>query len=157
MLKRAYAKRRNQPAPVLPLRTTHQLRLVPPPPPRVLLVCDSAARTAKLTSALTLGTVEIVSVSYNEELRGVTGQTYTLAVIDVAPAKLLEVLKTMWASPGISGLPVFVEASEISAEASLAGVLPQYRAMPCSYTELVTLVRRRLAPAPRPTSLRKVL
>jgi len=48
-------------------------------------------------------------------------------------------------SPAHSEITVLVEASRIATEPSLAGVLPHYRAMPCSHSELVTLARRRLA------------
>lgn len=151
------AERIAEAAPLFTLRTTRQLHLVPPPKPRVLLVCDSAAGTAKLSSALKLGAVEIVSVSHGEELSRLAGQEYTLAVIDVAPAKLVEVLKTIRASERQAGLPLFVEASRIISEASFAGVLPQYRAMPCGYAELVTLVRQRLAPTQRTPNPGRVL
>src|SRR6185503_10029907 len=81
-------ERRPEPAP----RTTRQLQLVTPRRPRLLLVCDSATGVARLRAALNLGTVEIVSVSHSEELSRVCGQEYTLAVIDVAPARLVDML-----------------------------------------------------------------
>src|SRR5262245_5474393 len=147
MLKQARAEQTGELAPLSTPRTTRQLHLVQPHRPRLLLVCDSALETAKLQSALKLGAVEIVSVSQIEELSRLAGQECTLAVIDVAPAKLVEVLKTIRASESLAGLPVFVEASKIISATDLAGVLPQYRAMPCGYADLVTLVRQRLAPA----------
>ena len=157
MLNRARAKQRAETAPLLTPRTTRQLHLVPPYKSRVLLICDSSAGTAKLKSALNLGAVEIVSVSHAEELIRVGEQDYVLAIIDVAPAKLLEVLKLLRASDRLAALPVLVEASGIIAEARFAGVLPQYRAMPCSYSELVALARQRLAPAKPPIREGKVL
>jgi hypothetical protein len=149
MLNQVRAKRTGEIAPLYTPRTTGQLHLVQPHRPRLLLVCDSAAETAKLQAALKLGAVEIVSVSHVEELSRLAGQEYTLAVIDVAPAKLVEILKTIRASRSLAGLPVFVEAGKIISATDLAGVLPLYRAMACGYADLVTLVRQRLAPTTR--------
>ncbi len=152
MLNQARTERTGEIAPLFTPRTTRQLHLVQPRRLRLLLVCDSAVEMAKLQSALKLGAVEIVGVSHVEELSRLAGQEYTLAVIDVAPAKLVEILKAIRTSESLAGLPVFVEASKIIGETNLAGVLPLYRAMSCGYADLVALVRQRLAPTKRTTS-----
>lgn len=149
MLNQAYTERIAEPAPLFSPRTTRQVHFAAPHKPRLLLVCDSAAGAARLQSALNLGLIEIVSVSQSEELSRLVKQEYTLAVIDVAPATLVDVLTTIRANEKLATLPVFVEASQIISETSFAGVLPKYRAMPCGYADLVTLVRQRLAPTSR--------
>jgi hypothetical protein len=150
MLNHARAELTAGATPMFTPGTTRQSQRSVPPQTRLLLVCDSAAGTARLRSALNLGAVEIVSVVHCEELRRVGGQEYALAIVDVTPTKLVDVLKTIRANEGLAELPVFVQAGGISAEAGFAGVLPQYRAMPCGYNELVALARQRLAPAKRP-------
>ena len=149
MLNQARNERMAETGPSFTPRVIRQLPTVPPHKARVLLVCDSAAGTDKLQSALKFGAVEIVCVGDSDELSLVSEGGYALVVIDMAPVKLLEVLKTTRASEALAELPVFVEASRIVAEASLAGLLPRYRAMPCSYSELAALTRQRLAPAQR--------
>jgi hypothetical protein len=42
-------------------------------------------------------------------------------------------------------IPVLVECSGISTETGFAGALPRYRAMPCFQSDLVALVKRRIA------------
>src|SRR5262249_26490663 len=66
-----------------------------------------------------------------------------LAVVDVGPALLEPMLGNLRASKEHSEIPVLVEQSRIAA-APLTGVLPKYRAMPCSHDELIKLARRRL-------------
>jgi CheY-like chemotaxis protein len=154
MFHHAPTQTRLEAATLLAPRATRQSQ---PATARLLLVCDSAAGAARLRSALGVGAVEIVSARDCAELRRVCEQEYALAVIDVAPAKLLDLLRTIRANESLSRLPVFVEASAIIAEASFAGVLPQYRAMPCGYDDLVALVRQRLAPTERTSNQGKVL
>jgi hypothetical protein len=78
-------------------------------------------------------------------------------VIDVSPERLVGILRRLRAGEGHAAVPVLVEASRIAAAPFLSGVLPQYRAMPCSSGDLVALVRSRLALASGPQRTRRVL
>ena len=51
--------------------------------------------------------------------------------------------ETLYENKEHAEIPVLVEHSRIAA-APLTGVLPKYRAMPCSQNELIRLARRRL-------------
>ena len=128
-------------------RQTRSLRLVPPPSarPKVLLVCDLAFNTAKWREALP--EAEVVSVTDAEGLNGFDDQRFALAVLDVAPAKLVDALKTIRTNAEQNDLPILVEAESVTDDLSFAGVLPQYRAMACGQTELIQLARRRLVGA----------
>jgi hypothetical protein len=64
-------------------------------------------------------------------------------VVDVGPALLEPLLRNLRASKEHAEIPVLVEQSRIAAE-PLVGVMPKYRAMPCSHDELIRLARRRL-------------
>jgi hypothetical protein len=80
---------------------------------------------------------------FPEEWEYVSGDRHDLAVVDVGPALLEPLLGNLRASKEHSEIPVLVEQSRIAA-APLTGVLPKYRAMPCSHDELIKLARRRL-------------
>ena len=80
---------------------------------------------------------------FPEEWGYVRGDRHDLAVVDVSPALLEPLLGNLRASKEHSEIPVLVEQSRIAA-APLTGVLPKYRAMPCSHDELIKLARRRL-------------
>jgi len=56
-----------------------------------------------------------------------------------------------------SGISLLVEASRILNEPSLAGVLPRYRAMPCSRSDLVELAHCLLTADVRPRQKRMLL
>jgi hypothetical protein len=43
-------------------------------------------------------------------------------------------------------VPVLVEATRLTSDQSIAGLLPEYRAMPCSHMEMLALVQRGVAP-----------
>jgi CheY-like chemotaxis protein len=111
--------------------------------PRILIVSDSAERIPHLQAGFDSQEVEIASAVFPEEWGYVSGDEHDLAVVDVSPALLEPLLGNLRASKEHAEIPVLVEQSRIAA-ASLAGVLPKHRAMPCSYDELIRLVRRRL-------------
>ncbi len=131
-------------------RQTRSLRLVPalPKRPQVLLVCDSTPNTAKWRAALSEAAV--VSVAELDDLNWFDDQCFALAVLDVAPAKLVNSLKTLRTLFGSSDLLILVEANAVTNDPSFVGILPHYRAMACGQTELIQLARRRLAGATPP-------
>src|SRR5581483_9863367 len=68
---------------------------------------------------------------------------HDLAVIDVGAADIVEVLKNLRASAGCKEISVLVAASRLASDPKLTGVLPAYRAMPCSQPDLIAPARRR--------------
>jgi DNA-binding response OmpR family regulator len=112
--------------------------------PRILIVSDSPERIPHLQISFDSQEVEIASALFPEEWEYVSGDKHDLAVIDVGPALLEPLLGNLRASKEHAEIPVLVEQSRIAA-APLAGVLPKYRAMPCSHDELIRLARRRLS------------
>ncbi|HEY8461559.1 MAG TPA: response regulator [Blastocatellia bacterium] len=111
--------------------------------PRVLIISDSAERIPHLQAGFDSQEVEISSATFPEEWGYVSGERHDLAVVDVGPALLESALGNLRASKGHAEIPVLVEQSKIAAETP-PGVLPKYRAMPCSHDELIRLARRRL-------------
>ena len=109
----------------------------------MLIVSDSAERIPHLQTGFDSQEVEIASAVFPEEWGYVSGAGADLAVVDVGPGLLEPLLGNLRASKEHSEVPVLVEQSRIAA-ARLAGVLPKYRAMPCSHDELIRLARRRL-------------
>jgi DNA-binding response OmpR family regulator len=111
--------------------------------PRILIISDSPERIPHLQIGFDSQEVEITSAVFPEEWEYVSGDKHDLAVVDVGPALLEPALGNLRASKEHAEIPVLVERNRIAA-APLAGVLPKYRAMPCSHDELIRLARRRL-------------
>ena len=111
--------------------------------PRILIISDSSEGIPHLQAGFDSQEVEIASAVFPEEWEYVSGEKHDLAVVDVGPALLEPLLGNLRASKEHAEIPVLVEQSRIAA-APLTGVLPKYRAMPCSHDELIKLARRRL-------------
>jgi CheY-like chemotaxis protein len=112
--------------------------------PRLLIVSDSADRFISLKASLNVGEIEILSATSPEEIRQACQHKQDIVVVDVSPAQLIGVLRTLRESTGSVESSVLIEASRLVGEGALSGLLAEYRAMPCSHSELISLVRRRL-------------
>jgi len=111
--------------------------------PRILIISDSADRIPYLQAAFDSHEVEITCAMFPEEWGYVSETRHDLAIVDVGPDLLEPLLGIIRANREHAEIPLLVEKSRI-AEAPLAGVLPKYRAMPCTHDELVKLAQRRL-------------
>lgn len=134
MVAPALVKDRRQPSPVQAGK------------PCLLIISDSPERMARLRSSLAVGEVEISSVSSTEEMCFGCRRGYDMVVVDVRSESISGVLKVLRECQGCTKIPILVDATRLTDDPRLAGLLPQYRAMPCSYSEMITLTRRQLAP-----------
>jgi hypothetical protein len=123
------------------VRRAQQSDPAPAGKPHLLIVTDCSDRLAGLRSLLHADGVEITGVGSSEELSRACHGKHDLVVIDVGAGRLPEVLCTLRSSARHSRISLLVEASRVLTEPSLAGVLPKYRAMPCSRSDLVKLAR----------------
>ncbi len=114
--------------------------------PRLLIVSDCTERMRSLSASLAMVEVEITVAATLEELNCACRGSHDLAVVDVGPELLFDVLKILRNCAGCANVPLLVEADRGLDDPRLAGVLPAYRAMPCSHTDLITLARRSIAP-----------
>ncbi len=114
---------------------------------RLLLVSDSPDRLRALKAGLNHTEFDITGVSSFEELIVACHEPHDVVALDVNPAQIAPMLTLIRASALHATVPVLVEASRLKNDLNLAGLLPRYRAMPCSYTDILTLVRRRSAPS----------
>jgi len=110
---------------------------------RLLLISDSPDRLREMQAGLHCNEFEITGVCSVEELAAACYEDHDVVALDVSPAQVALMLKVIRASATHTTVPVLVEASRINNNFDLAGVLPLYRAMPCSYAEMLTLVRSR--------------
>jgi DNA-binding NtrC family response regulator len=140
-----------------PASRKHQPYAAPVGSPRLLIVSDSAERLLKLRASLAADQIEITSAASPEELNRACRDGHDLVVIDVGPAQLTAVLTALREHDRYAQIPVLVEASRLAAEPNLAGVLPKYRAMPCSHAELIALARRRITANSARRSAKRVL
>lgn len=110
---------------------------------RVLVVADSEERLKATRAIFNSAEAEIAVASTSEELLRVCLESHELAVIDLEPAQLEGALQTLRASELHANIPLLVSVACLFGEINLAGLLPKYRAMPCSPAEMAALVHRR--------------
>jgi hypothetical protein len=126
------------------VRGTQQAYPAPSAKPHLLIVTDCPERLRSLQASIHRDAIEITGVTAAAELSRACHRAHDLAVIDVGAARLPEVLRTLRSSVRHSGISLLVEASRVVSEPTLAGLLPKYRAMACSHSELMKLTRRLL-------------
>ena len=110
--------------------------------PRVLLVSDNLDRLRLLATGLRQNEFEITTVSSLEELIAACRSSHDLVALDVSPTEIAPMLKQIRASVWHKTIPVLVDATRLNNELTLAGLLPEYRAMPCNRLEMLTLIQR---------------
>ncbi len=115
-----------------------------PQTPQLLIVSDSEAHRQHLVNAFNATGIEITLATSLEECAEACREKHDIAIIDIPPAQLKAVLQQLRATATHANIPLLVDIGRISADRSLAGVLPQFRAMPCNPHEMVTLARRRI-------------
>lgn len=120
------------------------VNLMQPSHSRLLIVSDEPKHLKALQLELSVNGVEITNATTMEEVRHACSTGHDLAVVDVAPGKVIDVLETLRGSDGHSHISVLVDTSRLLEDPSLAGVLPMFRAMPCNSEELVRLARSRV-------------
>ena len=138
-------------------RSAQQAYPAPAGKPHLLIVTDCSDRLSSLAASIQTEEIEITGAVSAEELRRACHRAHDLAVIDVGLARLPEVLRILRSSPGHQGISLLVEASRVVAEPGLAGLLPKYRAMPCSQSNLVKLAYHLLTGEVRPRKERMLL
>lgn len=112
--------------------------------PRLLLVSDSYDRLKSLEAGLNNTEFDITTVCSLEELVTACNNCHDLVALDVSPDQIGPMLKQIRTSASHTTVPVLVEATRLTSDLSLAGLLPEYRAMPCSRMEMLALVQRGL-------------
>ena len=110
--------------------------------PRLLLVSDSPDRLRSLKAGINHNEFHLTLACSLEELAAACHTCHDMVALDVSPSQITPMLKQIRTSASHTTVPVLVEATRIKNDLTLAGVLPAYRAMPCSYTEMLTLVQR---------------
>jgi DNA-binding response OmpR family regulator len=110
--------------------------------PRLLLVSDSYDRLKSLEAGLNNSELDITTVCSLEELVTACDNCHDLVALDVSPDQIGPMLKQIRTSASHTMVPVLVEATRLTSDLSLAGLLPEYRAMPCSRMEMLALVQR---------------
>jgi DNA-binding NtrC family response regulator len=114
--------------------------------PRLLLVSDSLDRLKSLEAGLNNDEFVITTVCSLEELVTACNGCHDLVALDVSPEQIAPMLKQIRTSASHTTVPVLVEATRLTSDLSLAGLLPEYRAMPCSRMEMLALVQRGVGP-----------
>jgi DNA-binding NtrC family response regulator len=124
---------------------------------RLLLISDSPDRLREMRAGLHQSEFEITGACSVEEVAAACYEDHDVVALDVNPAHVALMLKVIRASATHTMVPVLVEASRINHSFNLAGVLPLYRAMPCSHTEMLTLIRNRYEQSAGELTTRRML
>jgi DNA-binding response OmpR family regulator len=133
----------------LPVNPAHRTeKRIPAHPvttfPHLLIISDDASRAAGIQSMFDNGKVEVSCVPASITSTAISEKAPDVAIVDVGDEEIIEVLKTLRSSAGCETISVLVEASRLADHKVLRGVLPAYRAMPCSPGDLIQLARKRL-------------
>jgi DNA-binding response OmpR family regulator len=129
----------------------------PPHPPRLLIVADAQEQQQYLANAFSTSGAEITPAHSLAECIQACRSPHDLVIVDLPAEQVKSALEHLRASQTHAEIPVLVEVERILADRSLAGVLPQFRAMPCNQHEMVTLARRRLATLTNRTAAKALL
>ncbi len=113
--------------------------------PKLLIITDTVERAAGLRAMLDTGRGEVTCITSPADLGLACRCGHDLAVVDVSASDIVAVLHNLRSSAGCEAISVLVQASRLASDPSLTGVLPAYRAMPCSQADLIALARRRLS------------
>ncbi|MFN0084039.1 MAG: response regulator [Blastocatellia bacterium] len=124
-------------------RASHEARQADTGKLKILVVTDSEEPLKSLYSMMSAPEFEIECVRTQEEFDDVCGKPHDLAIVDLASAQLRVTLPKLRHTSTHDRIPVLVSSTRIDGDPDLAGLLPQYRAMACSPTELQLLMRRR--------------
>lgn len=124
---------------------------------QVLIVTDGLDRLRGLKASMQTGEIEITGAASPDELSRACHHYHDLAVIDVSPERLPEALRMLRSSERHRKISVLVEASRIVSAPGLAGLLPKYRAMPCSRFDLLKLARYLTTNEAQPRNKRMLL
>jgi CheY-like chemotaxis protein len=117
------------------------LRSASAPKARLLLVADSAERLKWLKSSLGGPAFEVSCAGSMEELRATCGNQHDLVALDLDATQVKVALSHLRENALHANTPLLVETSRLGEDRSLAGVLPAFRAMPCSRNDLSLLAR----------------
>ncbi len=117
-----------------------------PPPPgklRILVVVDTDEKLKAAKTVFNPTEAEIAEARTPTDLQQACLEPHEMAVIDLESSGLEAALKTLRANELHASIPLLVSAARVIGETKLAGLLPKYRAMPCSLSEMAALVHRR--------------
>jgi DNA-binding response OmpR family regulator len=125
--------------------------------PHVLLISDDTEQLKQLQAAFARLDVTTNSLALTNEPEEAPPleNPFDLVVVDVGPEILEPLLKQIRESAAQPEIPVLVAANRVQTTPNLAGVLPRYRAMPCSPSELLRLAERRLTSITRQLPIKK--
>jgi hypothetical protein len=124
----------------------------------LIVVGSCPERIQRLRVALGDAGAKITWRASTEEIIRALDSSYEVVIVDVEPERLADMLMAVRERTDRAVVLVLVECGSLNAAANLAGVLPIYRAMACSYSELVKLVQWRFTRSVSPhQSLRRVL
>ncbi len=110
---------------------------------KVLVVTDSEDRMRVLRSLLNMSEFDLEYARTQDEVDAACGKPHDMAIVDLASAQLRVTLPKLRHSSTHDRIPVLVSSTRLEDDPNLAGLLPKYRAMPCSPIELQLLMQRR--------------
>jgi DNA-binding NtrC family response regulator len=113
--------------------------------PQVLVIADDQHQAKPLLAALAQLEVRITCLHLTAEVADaplIKGR-FDLIVLDVGPEWLEPLLKQIRGDAKGAEIPVLVATNRVTEVVGLAGVMPKYRAMPCTPNEILRLAKHR--------------
>ena len=111
----------------------------------LLIVFGALERMSALCDVLQSAEVDITCCHSIAEVGVIAAHKYDLVIVDVSSTEIVKVLRIVRNREIEASIPVLVESGRLRGESDLAGVLPLFRAMPCSFPELLKLAHQLLS------------
>ncbi|MBK9314354.1 MAG: response regulator [Acidobacteria bacterium] len=111
---------------------------------RLLIVSDAADGLRDFRGFINKENVQITNIFNLDDLPRTLTTRHEIAVVNVASINIKNVLESLRKSPLHQDIPVLVDKTRLDFTGVLAGIMPRFRAMPCSPDELRVLTQRRI-------------
>lgn len=116
----------------------------------LLFICESSDQFKRFDSQLNLDQINVTVATSFEDFDKICEETHDLVILDLQSEKLITALSMLRKSPQHIDVPILVNRTTSIVDRSMAGILPLYRAMPGSLSEIVLLAHRSLNPVYSP-------
>lgn len=112
--------------------------------PRLLLVSESPGASSEFRRSISDGSADETIVFDLGNLPDALATPHDIAIVQVSTPNIRRVLEQIRRSITHVDIPILVDRTLLNFTGELAGIMPKFRAMPCTPAELIALTQRRI-------------
>jgi len=113
--------------------------------PRLLLISESPHASSEFRRSIKDGSADMTTVFDLGNLPDALASPHDIAIVQVSTSSIQLVLEQIRRSIIHVDIPILVDRTQLNFTGELAGIMPRFRAMPCTPAELISLTQRRIA------------